>query len=322
MTKKNEFKTRINKDRRDIHIDLQDWIDQPHTLTACLKDLLRELDEPLLLRGNYERIVGIGKKLDYKSISKTTKTGTTTVNSTVNSVKNPKDPKKIKNSTKNIKSEKTGKPVPIKSVPTKLTPTESTNKSDFQTKTNLPDQTKPPPITDEEFSILAREVIDSMPKKNHEVFEILLEHLVQVVLCENSNSMSTLALSIIWSPCIIKPKEGASNEQDLLAMTSNQNYCTYFLRKILDIKLKEKENSLKSGSSIVSSLSRLARTNSNKSNSGSSLKVSRANSDHGSSASKISRKSTCASECSGSLHHDKLSVSDSVKFAQQVCDSL
>ena len=86
MTKKNEFKTRINKDRRDIHINLQDWIDQPHTLTACLKDLLRELEEPLLLRGNYERIVGIGKKLDYKSISKTAKMAPATVNSTVNSV--------------------------------------------------------------------------------------------------------------------------------------------------------------------------------------------------------------------------------------------
>ena len=60
--------------------------------------------------------------------------------------------------------------------------------------------------------------------------------------------------------------------------------------------------------------------NSNKSGSVSSLKVSRANSDHGSSASKISRKSTCASETS-SLH-DKLSVSDSIKFAQQVCDRL
>jgi len=312
MTKKNEFKTRINKDRRDIHINLQDWIDQPHTLTACLKDLLRELDEPLLLRGNYERIVGIGKKLDYKSISKTAKMASpATVNSTVNSVKTSTNFKNIKNTTKNNKSDpKSDK---------------NTSKTDFQTKTTPnTDQTKtpPPPITDEEFSILAREVIDSMPKKNHEVFEILLEHLVQVVLCENSNSMSTLALSIIWSPCIIKPNEGASNEQDLLAMTTNQNYCTYFLRKILDIKLKEKECSLKSGSSIVSSLSRLARTNSNKSNSGSSLKVSRANSDHGSSASKISRKSTCASECSGSLHHDKLSVSDSVKFAQQVCDSL
>ena len=34
MTKKNEFKTRINKDRRDIHIDLQDWIDQPHTVRS------------------------------------------------------------------------------------------------------------------------------------------------------------------------------------------------------------------------------------------------------------------------------------------------
>ena len=57
---------------------------------------------------------------------------------------------------------------------------------------------------------------------------------------------------------------------------------------------------------------------------GSSLKVSRANSDHGSSASKISRKSTCASETSSSLHGaaDKLSVSDSIKFAQQVCDRL
>lgn len=173
---------------------------------------MRELDEPLLLRGNYERIVGIGMKLDYKNISKTSKSPTT-VNSTVNSVKQPTN---IKNSTTNKKSHKnTGKSVP----------TEAASKTDFQTKTN-PDQIKST-ITDEEFSILAREVIDSMPKKNHEVFEILLEHLVQVVLCENSNSMSTLALSIIWSPCIIKPKEGASNEQDLLAMTSNQNYCTY-----------------------------------------------------------------------------------------------
>ena len=177
-----------------------------------MKDLLRELDEPLLLRGNYERIVGIGMKLDYKNISKTSKSPTT-VNSTVNSVKQPKN---IKNSTTNKKSHKnTGKSVTA----------EAASKTDFQTKTN-PDQIKST-ITDEEFSILAREVIDSMPKKNHEVFEILLEHLVQVVLCENSNSMSTLALSIIWSPCIIKPKEGASNEQDLLAMTSNQNYCTY-----------------------------------------------------------------------------------------------
>ena len=59
MTKKNEFKTKINQDQHKISIDLQDWIEQPHTLTACLKDLLRELDEPLLLRNNYEKIVEI-----------------------------------------------------------------------------------------------------------------------------------------------------------------------------------------------------------------------------------------------------------------------
>merc|ERR1712226_536843 len=256
ISKKNEFKQRINSDLRNITIDLQDWIDQPHTLTACIKDLLRELDEPLFMRANYERICELGRLPSLETIS------------------------------------------------------------------------------DEDFVEQAREVLDSLPRKNHEVMEILLDHLTQVVLCENSNSMSTYALAIIWSPCIIKPPcETPHQDTNLIEMGSRQNSCIMFLRKILDIRLKEKRIQMSCGGSMVSSLSRLrssTRTNSSgttnsssrishKSSTASKNSALDARLDHNSNE-QLSRKNTCASESSSA--HDKLSVSGSIKFAQQVCDRL
>jgi hypothetical protein len=214
ISKKNEFKQRINSDLRNITIDLQDWIDQPHTLTACIKDLLRELDEPLFMRANYERICELGRLPHLETIS------------------------------------------------------------------------------DEDFVEQAREVLDSLPRKNHEVMEILLDHLTQVVLCENSNSMSTYALAIIWSPCIIKPPcEVPSSDSNLIEMGSRQNSCIMFLRKILDIRLKEKRLQMSGGGgSMVSSLSRL-RSSTRTNSSGTT----------NSNGSRVSHKSSTASKSSACL---------------------
>lgn len=245
ISKKNEFKQRVNSDQMKIHINLQDWLDQPHTLTACLKDLLRELDEPLLLIDNYDRIVNIGKMPELESL--------------------------------NV----------------------------------------------EEFAALSLEIVESLPKKNRQVFEILLDHLVQVVLCENANSMSTHALAIIWSPCIIK-----AASDDMAAGLRNQNFCIKFLTKVLDARLQEVKlmrAESKTPSSLVGSLNRVVRSASSRSNLSGRGQISNGTQSTRSSrrslVSDVERKSGgCGSDAS-SLY-DKLSISNGVKFAEQVCDRL
>ncbi|XP_077988957.1 unconventional myosin-IXb-like isoform X2 [Glandiceps talaboti] len=48
------------------------------------------------------------------------------------------------------------------------------------------------------------EVIDKLPRANHDLFERLIFHLARVALNESSNKMSANGLAIVFSPCLMK----------------------------------------------------------------------------------------------------------------------
>lgn len=53
-------------------------------------------------------------------------------------------------------------------------------------------------------------LIDTLPKANQDTLERVIFHLARVAKYEESNLMSPSGLSVIWAPCLMRPREGGS----------------------------------------------------------------------------------------------------------------
>ncbi|CAB3980876.1 unconventional myosin-IXa-like [Paramuricea clavata] len=53
-------------------------------------------------------------------------------------------------------------------------------------------------------------LVDTLPKANQDTLERLVFHLARVAKYESSNLMSPSGLSVIWAPCVMRPREGGS----------------------------------------------------------------------------------------------------------------
>ncbi|XP_046849566.1 unconventional myosin-IXa-like isoform X3 [Xenia sp. Carnegie-2017] len=53
-------------------------------------------------------------------------------------------------------------------------------------------------------------LVDTLPKPNQDTLERLVVHLASIAKYESSNLMSPSGLSVIWAPCLMRPREGGS----------------------------------------------------------------------------------------------------------------